>query len=57
MLSYWLQLGRIDIEQAEGLRLDRGRGGNQGEAVGIVEGVVISLRVQVARSRSRVGAS
>src|SRR5271155_3455602 len=35
---YWLQLGRIDIEQAEGLSLDRGWGGNQGEAVSVVEG-------------------
>src|SRR6267142_1732263 len=35
---YWRQLGRIDIEQAEGLGLDRGWGGNQGEAVSVVEG-------------------
>src|ERR1700740_3533211 len=35
---YWLQPGRIDIEQTEGLRLDRGRGGDQGEAVSVVEG-------------------
>src|SRR5271163_2738324 len=37
VLSYWLQRGRIDIEQGEGLGLDRGWGGNQGKAVGVIE--------------------
>src|SRR5271170_8345963 len=34
---YWLQLGRIDIEQGEGLGLDWGWGSNQGKAVSLVE--------------------
>src|SRR5271168_4458394 len=37
VLCYWLQLGRIDIEQGEGLGLDWGWGSNQGKAVGLVE--------------------
>src|SRR5215472_6161725 len=37
-LCYWLQLGRVDSEQAEGLGLDRRRGGDQGEAASLVEG-------------------
>src|SRR5580704_13448347 len=37
-LCYWLRLGRVDVEQGEGLGLDRGRGGNQGKAVSFVEG-------------------
>ena len=37
MLCYWLQLGRIDIQQGEGLSLDWGWGGNQGKAVSLVE--------------------
>ena len=37
MLCYWLQLGRVDGEQAEGLGLDRRRGGDQSEAVSVVE--------------------
>src|SRR6266480_7527933 len=37
VLGYWLQLGRIDIEQGEGLGLDWGWGSNQGKAVSLVE--------------------
>src|ERR1700732_4356579 len=37
-LCYWLRLGRVDVEQGEGLGLDRGRGSNQGNAVSGVEG-------------------
>ena len=37
-LCYWLRLGRVDVEQGEGLGLDRGRGSNQGKAVSGVEG-------------------
>src|SRR5207237_9775546 len=37
VLCYWLQLGRIDIEQGEGLGLDWGWGSNQGKAVSLVE--------------------
>src|SRR3954451_13224550 len=33
----WLQLGRIDIQQGEGLGLDWGWGSNQGKAVSLVE--------------------
>ena len=43
MLCYWLQLGRIDIEQGEGLSLDWGWGGNKGKAVNVVEGRHIPL--------------
>ena len=34
---YWLQLGRIDSEQAEGLGLDRRRRGDQRKTVSVVE--------------------
>src|SRR5204863_9826420 len=37
LLCYWLQLGRIDIEQGEGLGLDWGWGSDQGKAVSLVE--------------------
>src|SRR5438477_9101547 len=37
VLCYWLQLGRIDIEQGEGLGLDWGRGSDKGKAVSLVE--------------------
>src|SRR5260370_21836580 len=36
--SYWLQLGGVDGEEAEGLGLDRRWGGDQGKAVSSVEG-------------------
>jgi hypothetical protein len=35
---YWLQLGRVDGEQAEGLSLDRCWGSDNCEAVSVVEG-------------------
>src|SRR5437764_945693 len=35
--SYWLRFGGVDGEEAEGLGLDRGWGGNQGKAVGAIE--------------------
>src|ERR1700730_1868259 len=35
--AYWLQPGRVDIEQVEGLGLGRGWGGYQGKAVSIIE--------------------
>jgi hypothetical protein len=38
VLCYWLQLRRIDLKQAEGEGLGRGCGGNQCEAVSLVEG-------------------
>src|SRR3954451_5009800 len=38
VVCYWLQLGRIDIEQGEGLGLDWGWGSNQGKAVCVIEG-------------------
>src|SRR5215469_11132544 len=34
---YWLQFGRIDSEQVEGLGLDRRRRGDQGKTVSVVE--------------------
>src|SRR6516225_2420504 len=34
---YWLQLGRIDSEQVEGLGLDRRRRGDQRKTVSVVE--------------------
>src|SRR5215467_12351145 len=34
---YWLQLGRVDGEQAEGLGLDRGRRGDHRKTVSVVE--------------------
>src|SRR2546429_9898855 len=37
MPCYWLQFGRIDIQQGEGLGLDWGWGSNQGKAVSLVE--------------------
>src|SRR2546423_10311977 len=37
VLCYWLQLGRIDIQQGECLGLDWGWGSNQGKAVSLVE--------------------
>src|SRR5215471_5765631 len=37
-LCYWLQLSRVDGEQAKGLGLDRRRGGDQAEAISLVEG-------------------
>src|SRR5207245_475653 len=37
VVCYWLQLGRVDIEEAESLSLDRRRGGDQGKAVSGVE--------------------
>src|SRR5260370_19462610 len=36
--SYWLQLGGVEGEEAEGLGLDRRWGGDQGKAVSSVEG-------------------
>src|SRR5271169_4000154 len=37
VLCYWLQLGRIDSQQGEGLGLDWGRGSDQGKAVSLVD--------------------
>src|SRR5271169_4482386 len=37
VLFYWLQLGRIDTQQGEGLGLDWGWGSNQSKAVSLVE--------------------
>jgi hypothetical protein len=38
VVCYWLQLGRVDIEETESLGLDRRRGRDQGKAVSGVEG-------------------
>src|SRR4029077_9059539 len=38
VLCYWLQPGRVDGEQAEGLGLDWGWSGDQGKAVSRIEG-------------------
>ena len=38
MVCYWLQPGRVDGEQTEGLGLDWGWGGDQGKAVSRIEG-------------------